>query len=53
MEPSFLIFDSADAAAGACADPYSALSGGSTPRLIFETMAKRSFDWRGDTDFSG
>jgi len=61
QEPSVLIFDSPEAAADACADRILdllsqarkergqaaiALSGGSTPRLMFQTMAKRSFDWR-------
>jgi 6-phosphogluconolactonase len=59
--PSILIFDTAEAAADACADRILdllgqarrergrasvALSGGSTPRLMFRTMAKRPFDWR-------
>jgi 6-phosphogluconolactonase len=61
MQASVLIFDSPEAAADGCADRILdllnqarrdrggaaiALSGGSTPRLMFQTMAKRSFDWR-------
>jgi 6-phosphogluconolactonase len=61
MEPSILIFDTPEGAADACGDRILdllgqarrdrgraaiALSGGSTPRLMFQTMAKRSFDWR-------
>lgn len=62
MDPSILIFDTAEAAAAACGDRILellgrarkdrgeasiAFSGGTTPRLMFQTMAKRSFDWRG------
>ncbi len=62
MDPSSLtIFDSPQEAADACGDRILeilaearrargtatlAVSGGSTPRLMFQTMAKRSFDWR-------
>jgi len=60
-EPSILTFDTPEAAADACADRILdslnqtrrdrgqaaiALSGGSTPRLMFQTMAQRSFHWR-------
>src|SRR5579863_85306 len=62
MDPSILTFDTPEAAADACGDRILdlleearkdrgqaaiALSGGSTPRLMFQTMAKRPFDWRG------
>lgn len=62
MDPAILIFDSAQEAAAACGDRILALldeardlrevatlavSGGSTPRLMFESMARRSFDWAG------
>jgi 6-phosphogluconolactonase len=60
MDPSILIFDDPPAAAKACGDEILdilekarrergramlAVSGGSTPRLMFQAMAKRSFDW--------
>jgi 6-phosphogluconolactonase len=60
MDPSILIFDDAQGAAEACGDrileildkarrergwAMLAVSGGSTPRLMFQAMAKRSFDW--------
>jgi 6-phosphogluconolactonase len=60
MDPSILIFDGPQAAADACGDRILeildearrergsatlAVSGGSTPRLMFQAMAKRSFDW--------
>jgi 6-phosphogluconolactonase len=62
MDPAILIFDSALEAAEACGDRILALleearkargtatlavSGGSTPRMMFESMARRNFDWRG------
>ena len=60
MDPAILIFDSAQAAAEACGDRILAIldearrlrgsatlavSGGSTPRLMFQSMARRSFEW--------
>jgi 6-phosphogluconolactonase len=60
MDPSILIFDTAQQAAEACGDETLAIldqacrdrgtatlavSGGSTPRLMFQAMATRSFDW--------
>jgi 6-phosphogluconolactonase len=60
MDPSILTFDTPLAAAVACGDrtleildkarrergmATLAVSGGSTPRLMFQSMAKRSFDW--------
>jgi 6-phosphogluconolactonase len=60
MDPEILTFDDATAAANACGDKILeildrarrergratlAVSGGSTPRLMFQWMAKRSFDW--------
>jgi 6-phosphogluconolactonase len=60
MDPTILIFDTPLAAAEACGDrtleildkagrerPIAtlAVSGGSTPRLMFQSMAKRTFDW--------
>src|ERR1700722_14573293 len=60
MDPSILIFDTAQQAAEACGDQTLAIldqacrdrgtatlavSGGSTPRLMFQAMATRSFDW--------
>jgi 6-phosphogluconolactonase len=62
MDPAILILDDPPAAAEACGDRILeildqarldrgnatiAVSGGSTPRLMFQAMAKRSFDWRG------
>jgi 6-phosphogluconolactonase len=62
MDPAILIFDSAQEAAEACGDRILALldearglrgvatlavSGGSTPRLMFQSMARRTFDWTG------
>jgi 6-phosphogluconolactonase len=62
MDSAILIFDNPQAAAEACGDRILeilaqarrergratlAVSGGSTPRLMFEAMAKRQFDWRG------
>jgi 6-phosphogluconolactonase len=61
MDPSILIFEGPPAAAEACGDRIleildqarrdrgsatMAVSGGSTPRLMFQSMAKRPFDWR-------
>ena len=61
MDPSILTFDTPLAAAEACGDctleildqarkergvATVAVSGGSTPRLMFQSMAKRSFDWK-------
>jgi len=61
MDSPVLIFDDPQAAAEACGDRILeilaqarrergsaaiAVSGGSTPRLMFEAMAKRPFDWR-------
>ncbi|HEY3825055.1 MAG TPA: 6-phosphogluconolactonase [Bryobacteraceae bacterium] len=61
MDSAILIFDNAQAAAEACGDRILeildqarrergratlAVSGGSTPRLMFEAMTKRPFDWR-------
>jgi 6-phosphogluconolactonase len=60
MDPAVLSFDDPQAAAAACGDRILAIldqarrergwgtlavSGGSTPRLMFEAMARRSFDW--------
>jgi 6-phosphogluconolactonase len=60
MDPSILIFDDPPAAAKACGDAILdildkarrergratlAVSGGSTPRLMFQSMAKVAFDW--------
>ncbi len=60
MDPSILIFDTPLAAAEACGDrtlellnearrersvATLAVSGGSTPKLMFEAMAKRKFAW--------
>jgi 6-phosphogluconolactonase len=60
MDPSILIFDDPPAAAEACADNILdilekarrergratlAVSGGSTPRLMFQAMARHTFDW--------
>jgi 6-phosphogluconolactonase len=62
MDPSVLIFDTPQQAAEACGDRILellaearnargwaslALSGGSTPRLMFQAMAKRPFSWAG------
>jgi 6-phosphogluconolactonase len=62
MDPTILIFDSAQEAAEACGDRILvildearrlrgaatlAVSGGSTPWLMFQSMARRSFDWTG------
>jgi 6-phosphogluconolactonase len=62
MDPAILIFDTAQEAASACGDRILeilgkaredrgkatlAVSGGSTPRLMFQAMAARSFDWSG------
>lgn len=62
MNPELLIFDDAQGAAQACgaallsllADARQergvarfAVSGGSTPRIMFEWMARQEFDWRG------
>lgn len=62
MGASILIFDTVLEAAEACGDrtlellaqarkergsATLAVSGGSTPRLMFQSMAKRPFDWRG------
>lgn len=62
MDPAILIFPGAQAAAEACGDrtleilaqarrergiATLALSGGSTPRLMFQSMVKRRFDWSG------
>src|ERR1700686_1105202 len=62
MDPAILIFETAQAAADACGDRILeilaqakeahgtatlAVSGGSTPRLMFQSMARRSFDWAG------
>jgi 6-phosphogluconolactonase len=62
MDPAILIFDDAQAAAAACGDRILeildrakqergvatvALSGGSTPRLMFLSMTTRKFDWAG------
>jgi 6-phosphogluconolactonase len=62
MDPAILIFDTAQAAAEACGDrtleilgearrvraiATLAVSGGSTPRMMFQAMAQRAFDWRG------
>jgi 6-phosphogluconolactonase len=62
MDPAILIFDSAQEAAEACGARILeildearrlrgvatlAVSGGSTPRLMFQAMAWRSFDWAG------
>jgi 6-phosphogluconolactonase len=62
VDPAILIFESAQAAADACGDRILAileqarhergaatlaLSGGSTPRLMFNSMATRGFDWSG------
>jgi 6-phosphogluconolactonase len=61
MDPSILISDSSQAAAEACGDrileilakarqergrAFAAVSGGSTPRLMFQSMATRPFDWK-------
>ncbi|HWF10592.1 MAG TPA: 6-phosphogluconolactonase [Bryobacteraceae bacterium] len=60
MDPAILIFNTALEAAEACGDRILelladarndrgiatvAVSGGSTPRLMFQSMAKRAFDW--------
>ncbi len=62
MEPAVLTFETAQAAAWACGARILeildkarrergmaalAVSGGSTPRLMFQWMAKRPFDWSG------
>jgi len=62
MDASILIFDTPEEAAAACGDrtleilerarrerarATLAVSGGSTPRLMFEAMSSRSFDWQG------
>ena len=62
MDPAILIFDTAREAAEACGDRILAIldearglrgvatlavSGGSTPRLMFQAMARRSFNWSG------
>jgi len=62
MNTSIFRYPAAQAAADACGDrildlldaarrergvAMLAVSGGSTPRLMFESMAKRGFDWRG------
>lgn len=61
MDPAILIFENPQAAAEACGDRTLALldqarrdrgtatlavSGGTTPRLMFQSMAKRGFDWK-------
>ncbi len=60
MDPALLVFDTAEQAAAACGShtlecltqavqergiAYLAVSGGSTPRIMFEWMARQSFDW--------
>jgi len=62
MDPTVLIFDTTSEAATACGDrtlelldqarrergvATLAVSGGSTPRLMFQSMATRTFDWKG------
>ncbi len=62
MDPAVLIFESAQAAAEACGArtleilerarrergvATLAVSGGNTPKLMFQAMAKRRFDWSG------
>jgi 6-phosphogluconolactonase len=62
MDPAILIFDSGQEAAEACGDRILAIldearrqrgvatlavSGGSTPRIMFQAMARRNFDWAG------
>ena len=62
MDPAILTFDTSEAAADACGarimeiiekarrdrgSAAVALSGGSTPRIMFQWMAKHSFDWSG------
>jgi 6-phosphogluconolactonase len=62
MDPAILTFETAEAAADACGarimeivekarrdrgSASVALSGGSTPKIMFQWMAKRSFDWAG------
>jgi 6-phosphogluconolactonase len=62
MDPAILIFETSQAAAEACGDRILeilnrtreargtatlAVSGGSTPRLMFQSMARRTFDWSG------
>ena len=62
MDPQILTFDNAQAAAEACGDrtlellaearrqrgvATLAVSGGNTPKLMFQSMAKRGFDWSG------
>lgn len=62
MDPAILIFDTAQAAAEACGErtleildgarkargaATLAVSGGNTPRLMFQAMARRPFDWSG------
>lgn len=62
MDPAILTFDTPQAAAEACGDrtlellgdaqsarglATLAVSGGNTPRLMFQAMAKRSFNWSG------
>ena len=62
MDPAILIFENAQAAAEACGDRILelldqarrdrgqatvALSGGNTPRMMFQSMVKRYFDWSG------
>ena len=62
MDPTILIFDTPQAAAEACGDRLLeilgttrdargvatlAVSGGSTPRLMFQAMSRRTFNWSG------
>jgi 6-phosphogluconolactonase len=62
MDPTLLIFDTPVEAASACGQrtleildhargeggvATLAVSGGSTPRLMFQSMARRKFDWNG------
>jgi 6-phosphogluconolactonase len=62
MDPTILILETAQAAADACGDRILeilarareargtatlAVSGGTTPRLMFQSMARRPFDWSG------
>ena len=60
MDPALLVFDTSEQAATACGShtldcltravlergiAYLAVSGGTTPRIMFEWMARQSFDW--------
>src|SRR5438270_8308976 len=62
MDPAILTFDTAQSAAEACGDRILeildqarqahgvatlAVSGGSTPRIMFQSMARRAFNWPG------